>query len=306
MIDANEDFEGTWPYAPNFFHGNGFAMHYVDERDADEQGAGDETFLCVHGEPTWGYLYRNIIPRLARHGRVVVPDQMGFGKSETPQDRAYTIEEHCDNLDRLVLELDLENLTLVLQDWGGPIGSAIAYRHPERVKRLCVMNAMVGGRAPESAGTFHSSPWLQWVNGPAFEGTIKNLSATALSVMKRVGFENTAQVDETWVRAYAAPFPSPDDCIAAYRFPQCIADRETVDFLKSIRTPEAVAALKQMSAMMIFGEADRALPKDFAIGCFKDLWPDGPVVTLPGVGHFLQEDAPETVSALIEQFVQMT
>ena len=134
MIEAHEIFDGTWPFAPNFFHGNGFAMHYVDENPE-----GTETFLCVHGEPTWGYLYRNIIPRLARHGRVVVPDQMGFGKSETPQDRRYTIEEHCENLDKLVLELDLTNLTLVLQDWGGPIGSAVAYRHPERVKRLCVM-----------------------------------------------------------------------------------------------------------------------------------------------------------------------
>ena len=73
MIEAHETFDGTWPFAPNFFHGNGFAMHYVDENPE-----GTETFLCVHGEPTWGYLYRNIIPRLARHGRVVVPDQMGL------------------------------------------------------------------------------------------------------------------------------------------------------------------------------------------------------------------------------------
>ena len=301
MIEANETFDGTWPHTPHFFHGNGFAMHYVDENPN-----GEETFLCVHGEPTWGYLYRNIIPRLARYGRVVVPDNMGFGKSETPQDRAYTIEEHCDNLDRLVLDLDLTNLTLVIQDWGGPIGGAIAYRHPERVKRLCVMNAIVGGRAPDSAGSIGMPSWLQWVNGPAFEPTIKNLSATALSVMKRVGFESTAQVDETWVRAYGAAFPTPESCIAAYRFPQCINDRETVTFLKSIRTPEATAAVKEKPAMLIFGEADRALPQAFTIGCFKDLWPNGPVVTLPGVGHFLQEDAPETVSALIQQFVQMT
>ena len=301
MIEAHETFDDTWPFAPNFFHGNGFAMHYVDENPE-----GTETFLCVHGEPTWGYLYRNIIPRLARHGRVVVPDQMGFGKSETPQDRRYTIEEHCENLDKLVLELDLTNLTLVLQDWGGPIGSAVAYRHPERVKRLCVMNAMVGGRSKESSSVFSTSPWPVWVAGPSFEPTIHNLNSTVLSVMKRVGFERTADIDETWVRAYAAPFPTPESCIAAYRFPQCIADRETVDYLKSIRTPEAVASVKQKPAMMVFGEADRALPQSFTIGCFKDLWPDAPVVTLPGVGHFLQEDAPETVSALIEQFVQMT
>lgn len=301
MIAADENFDGTWPFAAHFFHDNGFAMHYIDENPGST-----ETFLCLHGEPTWGYLYRNIIPRLTKHGRVIVPDQMGFGKSETPADRRYTIEEHCENLDKLVLGLDLSNLTLVLQDWGGPIGSTIAYRHPQRVKRLCVMNAMVGGRSTEDPATFMTSPWPTWIASPNFEPTITNLGSTILSVMKRVGFERTAHVDETWIRAYGAPFPTPESCIGALRFPQCISDRETVKYLKTIRTENAIAAIKQKPAMMIFGEADRALPQAFTIGCFKNLWPDAPVVTLPGVGHFLQEDAPEAVSSMIEQFVQMT
>ncbi len=299
MIDANETFDGTWPFAPKFFDGNGFRMHYVDEHIS-----GDETFLCLHGEPTWGYLYRNIIPGLACYGRVVVPDQMGFGKTETPADKRYTIEEHCDNLARLVEHLDLSNLTLVLQDWGGPIGSSIAYRSPERVKRLCIMDAVVGGRAP--ANSIRQSPWFKWVNSPAFEPTARHLGDNILSVMKRVGFERTGHVDETWVRAYGSAFPTPQDCVAAMRFPACIADEETVTFLKSIRTAEATTAVRAMPAMYVHGECDRAIPTEFGVGCFKDLWPTGPVVTLPGVGHFLQEDAPETVTALIAQFVQMT
>ena len=304
MIEPDETFDGTWPYQPHFFGGNGFRMHYIDEPSEKANPGGDETFLCVHGEPTWGYLYRNIIPQLAKLGRVVVPDHMGFGKCETPMDRGYTIEEHCDNLERLVLELDLTGITLVLQDWGGPIGSSIAYRHPDRVKRLCIMNAVVGGRAPNNS--VRESPWFKWVASDAFEPTIRNLGSTALSVMKRVGFERTAHVDETWVRAYASPFPTPESCIAALRFPQCIADRETVDFLKRIRTAEATKALRSKPAMYVHGEEDRAIPPDFGVGCFRDLWPEGPVTTLPGVGHFLQEDAPEAVSALITQFVQMT
>ncbi len=300
MIPADETFDGTWPFAPHFHHGNGFAMHYVDERSS-----ADDTFLCVHGEPTWGYLYRNIIPRLTPYGRVIVPDHMGFGKSETPLDREYTVQAHCENLEGLLLALDLTNVTLVMQDWGGPIGSAMAYLHPQRIKRLCVMNAMVGGRSKEDPKAFTSSPWPAWVGSPAFEPTIRNLGSTILSVMKRIGFERTAHVDETWVRAYASPFPTPESCIAAERFPQCIADRETVNDLKSIRTAEAIAAIKEKPAMMVFGEADRALPQAFTIGCFRDLWPDAPVVTLPGVGHFLQEDAPETVAALIAQFSQI-
>ncbi len=301
MIKPQETFDGTWPFAAHFFEGNGFRMHYVDENPE-----GKETFLCVHGEPTWGYLYRNIIPRLVRAGRVVVPDHMGFGKSETPQDRRYTIEEHYRNLENLVLDLDLRNITLVIQDWGGPIGGSLAYAHPDRVKRLCVMNAIAGGRAPKTTSKIRQSPWFLWVNSPAFEPTVRNLGSNALSVIKRIGFERTAHVDETWVRAYSAPFPTPGSCVAAIRFPECIADDETVIFLRSLRTDEAVAAVKAKPAMYVHGEADRAIPMDFAIGCFQDMWPDGPVVTLPGVGHFLQEDAPEAVSALIQQFVQMT
>ena len=299
MIDEHETFAGTWPYQAHYFDGNGFRMHYVDENPE-----GNETFVCIHGEPTWGYLYRNIIPSLARLGRVIVPDHMGFGKSETPQTRHYTIEEHCDNLNNLVLELGLSNITLVLQDWGGPIGSSIAYRYPHLVRRLCIMDAVVGGRARHN--TVRQSPWFKWVNSPAFIPTVNYLGSNILSVMKRVGFERAAGVDENWVRAYAAPFATPQDCVAAIRFPQCIADQETVAYLKTIRTQEATQALKDKPAMYVHGEEDRALPLDFSVECFKDLWPNGSVVTLPGVGHFLQEDAPETVSALIAQFAQMT
>ena len=93
MIKASETFEGTWPFLPNFFDGNGFLMHYVDEgpRQANP-------IILLHGEPTWGYLYRKFIPELSKSYRVVVPDMMGFGKSETPQDKEYTLKTHVENL----------------------------------------------------------------------------------------------------------------------------------------------------------------------------------------------------------------
>jgi len=85
MIDASETFDGTWPFAPRFSEASGFKQHYVDEGSQDA-----EVVLCLHGEPTWGYLYRKMIGPLSEKFRVVVPDHMGFGKSETPQDRLYT------------------------------------------------------------------------------------------------------------------------------------------------------------------------------------------------------------------------
>lgn len=297
MIPADETFDGTWPFAPRFFDGSGFRQHYVDEGDGDP-------ILLLHGEPTWGYLYRRFIAPLTAHGRVVVPDHMGFGKSETPQDREYTIRDHVENLERLVDHLGLSSITVVGQDWGGPIGAAFALRHPELIRRLCFMNTGVPGRPPDGVPTVRDWPWFQWVQTPEAEATLSNLGGTILSVLKRIGFERTAHVDETWIRAYASPFPTPADCKGALAFPRHIGSSDTIELvLPHIASLPLLAALP---AMYVHGEEDRAIPTDFAVGMFRSTWPAGPVVTLPGVGHFLQEDAPETVIALISQFIQMT
>src|SRR6267378_3487541 len=162
MIPERETFGGTWPFAPRCFEGNGFRMHYVDE------GLG-EPIICLHGEPTWGYLYRRFIPPLSKANRVVVPDHMGFGKSETPRDREYLLKTHVENLARLIDELDLKNITFVIQDWGGPIGAAYALRHPDRVKRLFLLNTLTGyGRAKPSGLT----PWFQFIKKHHDAGTL--------------------------------------------------------------------------------------------------------------------------------------
>ena len=136
MIPANETFDGTFPFRPHFTDAPGFRMHYVDEGEGDP-------IVCLHGEPTWGYLYRKFIPPLSRHHRVIVRDHMGFGKSETPPNREYTLATHVANLEALLLELDARDVTFVLQDWGGPIGGGFALRHPDRVRRLCLLNTVV-------------------------------------------------------------------------------------------------------------------------------------------------------------------
>ena len=116
MIEANETFNGTWPFKPHFTNAGGFKQHFVNEGEG-------EVVLCLHGEPTWGYLYRHMIPDLAAHYRVVVPDHMGFGKSETPQNREYTLQTHVENLVAFIDDLELSDITLVLQDWGGPMAA---------------------------------------------------------------------------------------------------------------------------------------------------------------------------------------
>ncbi|MDH3680882.1 MAG: alpha/beta fold hydrolase [Acidimicrobiia bacterium] len=262
--------------------------------------------MCIHGEPTWGYLYRDFIPRLVRQGRVVVPDHMGFGKSETPRERSYSTREHAENMERLLVEhLNLTNITLVLQDWGGSIGSAFALRNPDRVDRVCVCNTIVMGSRPEGIPGPLGHPWFNWTLTDQYEPTIRNLGSTVLSVMKRIGFERTAHIDETWIRAYSAPFPTPEDCIGAYQFPRNIAAPETAEFmLETIEAAGGTEVLASKPAIGIFGEEDRAIPVDYAVASFKGMFPNGPVVRLPGVGHFLQEDAPEAVASMIELFIQ--
>ncbi len=216
MIAADETFDGTWPFAPHFSTAAGFRQHYVDEGPRD-----GEVIVCLHGEPTWGYLYRSFIPPLARDHRVVVPDHMGFGKSETPQDRVYTLQTHVENLEKLLDDLDLTDITFVCQDWGGPITGAYTIRHPDRVKRVFLMNTLFGygGTTPPAEKT----PWFQWIEKHEEAGTLRGLlgelGSTVLSVMKIIGFQNSAAVDETWIRAYSAPFPDRESCIGAIEFP---------------------------------------------------------------------------------------
>lgn len=311
MIPPDETFDGTWPFAPRFHQlpardgAAAFRMHYVDE------GArGGETIVCLHGEPTWGYLYRRLIPGLAERHRVVVPDHMGFGKSETPQDRAYTLQTHVENLGSLFEALDLRDVTFVAQDWGGPIATQYSVRHPERVKRMFLANTLTGyGLAGRTdIPQLSDSPWFQWIGGGLENGrteaVLRNLGSTVLSVMKIIGFENSAAVDDTWIRAYSAPFPTPESCVGGHEFPLDAYLGRIRDY--TVEGMKGLDELKRKPAMLAEGMRDKAIPPAAAIADFEGVWPGRPVVRLPGAGHFCQEDVPDTLVALVEQFVQST
>lgn len=311
MIAADETFEGTWPFAPRFHEiaardgAAPFRLHYVDEGPRD--GA---VLVCLHGEPTWGYLYRRLIPRLAERHRVLVPDHMGFGKSDTPHDRPYTLRTHVENLAEWIAALGLRDVTLVAQDWGGPIAAAYTLRHADRVRRLFLANTMAGygaiGRT--DLPRLQDSRWFRWIGGGLESGrteaVLRHLGSTVLSVMKIIGFENTAAVDDVWIRAYAAPFATPEECVGALEFPLDAYHARIRDFV--LEGLPHLDALRAKPAMLAEGLCDHAIPPALAIADFEALWPGRPVVRLPGVGHFCQEDAPEMLVALIEQFVQST
>jgi haloalkane dehalogenase len=301
MIDELETFDGTWPFAPHFTSVSGFKQHYVDEGAQDA-----EVILCLHGEPTWGYLYRKMIGPLAENFRVVVPDHMGFGKSETPQDRVYTLQSHVENLERFVADLNLSAITIVCQDWGGPIAGAFTARNPDLVKRLFLANTVLGYGGGQSAGG--KTPWFQWIEKHEEAGTLNGilgeLGSTVLSVMKIIGFQNSATVDDTWIAAYSAPFPDRESCIGAINFPLDVHYGRFLPFVFETMETGDIAALKSKPAMLVSGDKDFGIAPDHAISDFRGLFPDASVVEVSGVGHFCQEDIPDELVQFISDFIR--
>jgi len=306
MIPPEETFHGTFPFAPHFTDAPGFRMHYVDE--GPREGG---VVLCLHGEPTWGYLFRHLTAALRGSHRVIVPDHMGFGKSETPPDRSYWLQDHIDNLERFVLALDLRDITLVLHDFGGPAGMGLAARHPDRIARVISTNgptpfgqADLVERLTANAGV---SPWFRWILKAEKDGSLESvlgqLGFNILSALKLNGFENNAVITDTWLSAYGSHFASPADCLGAIGWAKGFAIGA-----HRFEAPDAAAerAIRSKPALAIWGEADRTLRAEYFLPLFTALFPTAPVHRLAGVGHYCLEDAPDEISSLVTHFIQRT
>jgi haloalkane dehalogenase/tRNA(adenine34) deaminase len=188
-------------------------MHYVDEGPR----AAAHTFLCLHGQPTWAYLYRRMIPAFVGAGaRVVAPDLYGFGRSDKPRDEAwYTFTRHRDALVAFVERLDLRSITLVCQDWGGILGLTLPMDMPDRFARLLVMNTTFGtGDAPLGEGFL---AWRAWSN--------KNPDMDVAKLLKRA----CPHLTDAEAAAYAAPYPDTSFKAGVRRFPNLVPDSPDAD-----------------------------------------------------------------------------
>lgn len=304
MIQPDATFGGTFPFAPHFTRAPGFLMHYVDEGPRD-----GEAVLCLHGEPSWGYLFRHLIPVLRETHRVVVPDHMGFGKSETPPDRSYWLQDHIDNLERFVLALDLRGITLVMHDFGGPAGMGLAARHPDRIRRVISTNGPTPFGQPDLLERLTTnagfSPWFQWIVKAEADGSLstvlEQLGFNILSTLKLNGFENNAIITDDWLAAYAAPFARPADCLGAIGWAKGFA---TAAHRFEIPGAAADRTIRALPALAIWGEADRTLQAAQLLPLFSQIFPAAPIRRLPGVGHYCLEDDPEAIAALISAFIR--
>ena len=267
-----------FPYAPNYREDlAGFGrlrMHYLDAGPPE----GDQVFLCLHGEPTWSYLYRKMIPVFTAAGhRVVAPDMFGFGRSDKPADEAaYTFDFHRNALVAFIERLDLKKITLVCQDWGGILGLTLPMAMPERFSRLLIMNTTLG------TGDFQLSQgfldWRAWVrqNPDLATGRLMKLTCPHLSA------------DEC--AAYDAPFPDSTYKAGVRRFPEMVPDRpdapgaalsrEARDWLRNDWTGPVFMAVG-VKDPVLGPPVMQALRSDIA-GCPE-------TYEHPDAGHFVQE-----------------
>jgi haloalkane dehalogenase len=257
-------------------------MHYLDE------GRGAPVLL-LHGEPTWSFLWRKIVPLLP--GRIVVPDLLGFGLSDKPEDAAwYSYDRHVASIVHLIETLDLSGLTLVVHDWGGPIGLRVAVEHEARVDRLVILNTGIcGGAAP-------SPTWLR------FRAVVRELGGE-LDVGRLVEAGTTRGLTDEVRAAYDAPFPTPSSKAGPLAFPELVpADPEHPNAAPMNAVRDALRSW-QKPALVVWGADDRVLPVEIAHG-FVELIPGarGPVL-IDGASHFLQEDEPAAVAAAIAGFL---
>lgn len=289
--DARFSFLPGFPYAPRYADDlpgyEGLRMAWIDEGPRD---AGT-TFLCLHGEPTWSYLYRKMLPVFVAAGhRVVAPDLFGFGRSDKPvHDADYSIDFHRGSLLRLVEHLDLRNVALVCQDWGGILGLTLPLDQPERFTRLLVMNTGL--------------PIGEAIS-PGFTGW-KALAAAApeIPVAGLVMTDTAPATTPLDAIAYDAPFPDDRYKAGVRRFPQLVPvepDMDGVDLMKRART--FYRETWSGESFMAIGMRDGVLGppvmkelRELIRGCPEPM-------EIAEAGHFVQEFGEPIARAALERF----
>lgn len=281
-----------FPYTPRYAElGGGLRMAYIDEGPRDGR-----IVLCLHGEPSWSFLYRKMIPVFVDAGlRVIAPDLIGFGRSDKPDDRAaYTYQAHVDWTRALVEQLDLRGITLFCQDWGGLIGLRLVAEHPERFARVVASNTFLptGDRQPPPA-------FFAW---RTFAQTVPELP-----VGKIVSGGCARPMDPEVVAAYDAPFPDERFKAGARQFPSLVP--AAPDDPASAPNRAAWEKLRQLTLpfLTLFGDSDPITKgADRVLQASIPGAADQPHATIARAGHFIQEDAGEEVARIVVDFVART
>lgn len=276
--------ESLFPFQSRYLDVHGCRVHYIDE------GSGP-VLLMLHGNPTWSFLYRGIIKGLQDRFRCVALDYPGFGLSTASRGYGYTPAEHATVVEKFLLALNLSGVTMMGQDWGGPIGLHVVSHHPERFRALILGNTF----AWPVNGIPEFERFSRLMGGPLGGFFIRNFNAF-VNILMPLGV-NRGKLPKRVMAAYRAPFSKRSSRRPMHVFPrEILASRS---FLTEVEN--GLARLKQLPVLIVWGNRDIAFRKR-ELNRFEQLFPKSRTVILQGAGHYIQEDAPEEIVSAIAEW----
>lgn len=273
-----------YPFKSRYVEIDGCNVHYIDDGDGP-------TLFFLHGNPTWSFLYRNIILELRDSFRCVALDYPGFGLSSAPDDYDFTPASHAHIVGRFIAQLDLQGVTLMGQDWGGPIGLGAASRDPDRFAGFIFGNTW----AWPLNGIFHFEVFARIMGSSLARIWIKNANAF-VNVMIPLGTRSRLPSDV--MSAYREPFAQKEQRRPTWRFPrELLASKSYMEALET-RLP----LVTDLPTLFVWGGSDFALRRNVELPRFERLFPNHQTVVLPKAKHFFQEDAPVDVAKAIRDW----
>lgn len=292
-LPSREGFADEYPFASHWLDLDGVRMHFVDEGPRD-----GEPVLCVHGNPTWSFIWRRLIRELSPKRRVIAVDHIGCGFSDKPQDYPYRLEQHVTNLRRLTESLDLRNITLVGHDWGGCIGMGAATEMPDRFRRFALMNT----------GAFRSKqiPLRIAVCRIPLFGPIALRGFNAFSRAALTMAVTRRPLSAAAMRGLLAPYDSWANRVAVSSFVQDIPLRPShPSYAKLTAIDEGLARFRDRPMLLVWGAKDWCFTLDF-LREFQRRFPQAESHVIADAGHYVFEDAPDEVASTVRDFLDHT
>lgn len=273
-----------YPFESHYMDLDPGRLHYVDE------GQG-RPLVMLHGNPTWSFLYRHLITGLSDQYRCVAPDYFGFGLSDKPAGWSYRPADHARVIDAFIESLELEDLTLIANDWGGPIGLDYVTRNPERVDSIVLMNTFMWPAEELRARVFSTL-----LGNRISRVLIRRYNLFATRMMKVLVAEESSLSDEIH-RHYTAPLATPDDREASWVFPREInGSREWLEDLWERRHE-----IDETPMLLVWGLQDFGLGP--ALGRWQETFPHAETIEFGDIGHYVQEELGPDLVPPIEEFL---
>ncbi len=278
-----------YPFESHTFKTDVGMMHYVDEGNGDP-------IIFVHGNPSWSFEFRDMVKALSKTNRCIAPDHIGFGLSEKPYDWSYLPEGHAKHLEDLILSLDLDNITLVVGDWGGPIGLWFATRHPDRIKALLITNTW----AWSVKGDFYYHLFSGMVGGFFGRFLIRKRNFFAKTIV-RMAFGDKSKLTNDIHRHYLMPVGQVRDRKGTWVFPKQII--KSTPWLKTIWAQMDVLEDKEIA--ILWGMKDIAFREKELIR-FEKTFPNAVVRRFRESGHYLAEENPNEMIETLRELTRQT